>query len=82
MKLRLLLGHATTKGPVFIARSEDGRFHVMWRHESLGSYISAAHAADDAGGGHVFTPSDGTDLGELAISRDLGDWLPAADFDQ
>lgn len=35
---------------------------------------------DDVAGGHTFTPSDGTDLGEMGISRDIGDWLPAGDL--
>lgn len=80
MKIALVLGHPSPKGPVFIGRSEDGRFHVIWKGESLGSYINAPQAIDDAAGGHTFSPSDGTDLGELGLSSDIGDWLPAADL--
>lgn len=80
MKLQLLIGHATRKGPIFIARSSDGRFHPVWKSESLGSYPSAAAAVDDVAGGHTYTPSDGTDLGALGISSDPGDWQPAGDL--
>lgn len=80
MQFRLLVGFLTRKGPVFIAQSTDGRFHPIWQDESLGSYPSAVAAIDDVAGGHTFTPSDGTDLGEMGISRDIGDWLPAGDL--
>lgn len=81
MKLKLLLAHATAKGPVFIAQDlEQGKFHIVWKGESLGAYINAPHAIDDAAGGHCWSPSDGTDLGELDISSDIGDWSPAAGF--
>lgn len=80
MKLHLLWGHNTALGPVFIARSDTGRFHPMWKGEQLGSYVNAAQAIDDVAGGHTFTPSDGTDLGALSISDDPGDWVPAAEL--
>lgn len=80
MQYRLLIGHPTRKGPVFIAQSSDGRFHPMWKGESLGSYHSAMAAIDDVAGGHTFSPSDGTDLGTLGISSDPGDWRPAAEL--
>lgn len=82
MKIALLLAHPTRLGPVFIGKSiGDGRFHIVWKGDSLGAYISAPQAIDDAAGGHCWSPSDGTDLGKLGISSDIGDWLPAADFD-
>lgn len=82
MEIKLLLGHATARGPVFIGVSRDRRYHIIWRGESLGSYESAVGAIDDAAGGHCFSPSDGTDLGELDISRDIGDWEPAVSLDR
>ena len=80
MEITLLLGHATPRGPVFIGRSSDGRFHVIWQSESLGSYACAEGAIGDAAGGHTFTPPDGTDLGKLGISGDIGDWVPAGEL--
>lgn len=77
---RLLWGHRTTKGTVFIGQTMDGRYHPVWRDESLGSYRDVAGAIGDVAGGHVFTPSDGTDMGALGISADPGDWLPARDL--
>lgn len=79
MRLRLLLQHRTARKPVFIARSQDGRFHVVYDGESLGSYASIAQAVDDAAGGHTFAPGDGTDLGSLGLSSDSGDWEPAGE---
>lgn len=77
---RLLIAHPTPRGPVFIAIGDDGRYHPVWKHQDLGSYPSAAAAVDDVAGGHTFSPSDGTDLGALGISSDIGDWQPAGDF--
>lgn len=74
MKLQPIAGHATRRGPVFICQTPDGRYHPVWQGESLGSYARAAQAIEDVAGGHVFTPSDGTDMGALEISADPGDW--------
>lgn len=79
-QIKLLIAHPTRKGPVFIGQSPDGRFHPVWKEEDLGSYHSAVAAIDDVSGGHTFTPSDGTDLGLLDISGDIGDWVPAGDW--
>lgn len=77
-QVTLLWGYPTRKGPVFIGQTPDGRFHPIWKDESLGSYHSAIAAIDDVAGGHTFSPSDGTDMGTLGISADPGDWVPAA----
>lgn len=79
-QIKLLWVHPTRKGPVFIGQTPDGRFHPIWKGESLGSYHSAIAAIDDVAGGHTFEPPDGTDLGELGISADPADWAPAASF--
>lgn len=78
--ITLLLGYPTAKGPVFIGRSTDGRYHPVWCGESLGSYANVAAAIDDVAGGHTFSPSDGTDMDSLGISADHGDWRPASEF--
>lgn len=75
--MKLIYGHKTPAGPVFIGQSPDGRFHPIWEDESLGSYHSAIAAMEDLSGGHTFTPSDGTDMGALGISADPGDWVAA-----
>lgn len=77
---RLIYGHKTILGPVFIGQSPDGRFHPIWQGESLGSYNNAAAAIDDVAGGHTFSPSDGPDLDSLEISSDAGDWVPATEL--
>jgi len=79
MQITLLLRHETSKGPVFIGQTPDGRFHVVYDDESLGSYQSPVAAIDDAAGGHTFSPSNGVDLGELGLSDSIEDWtrLPA-----
>ena len=50
------------------------RWHLYYGDEDLGSYHSPGAAADDAAGGHTFTPSDGTDLGRLGLPSDIGEW--------
>jgi len=72
--MQKILKHETQKEPVYIAKSSDGRFHVIYMNEALGSYQSPEMAIDDASGGHTFMPSDGTDLGSLNLSDDINDW--------
>ncbi len=79
MTITLLYGHPTAKGPVFIGQGSDGRYHPLWKGESLGPYPSATAAIDDVSGGHTYTPSDGCDMGSLGLSSDIADWLPAKD---
>ncbi len=64
----------TRKGPVSIVPEKSGRWQVVYQEQGLGSYPTPASASDDVAGGHTFTPSDGTDLGSLDISPDIGDW--------
>lgn len=73
--MQKILKHETQKDPVYIAKSSDGRFHVIYMNEALGSYQSAEMAIDDACGGHTFSPSNGTDLGSLNLSEDINDWI-------
>lgn len=76
MPVNLLLRFDTRKGPVYIAHNTSiQRFQILWKDEALGNYTTVAGAVGDVAGGHVFTPSDGADLGELGISADPLDWL-------
>ena len=75
--LRYLLGHPTRKGPVFIAQSPSGRFHVVWRGEIIDSAHDVVAAVDNVALGAVPFASDGTDFSTLDISHDIGDWVPA-----
>lgn len=63
----------TVRGPVYIL-PQQGRWAIVYDDENLGSYHSPQAAADDAAGGHTSTPSNGTDLADLAIPDDLGEW--------
>ena len=56
----------------------DGRYVVIYNNEELGSYATAAGAADDVSGGHTFLPSNGVDLGSLGIPANLAEWAGAA----
>jgi hypothetical protein len=61
-------------GPFYIAQSQDGRFHPVFRDEDLGSYHSPASAADDLAGGHTFSVPGGYDTSDLGIPYDIGEW--------
>lgn len=80
MRITLLVGYQTRKGPVFIGQSTDGRFHPIWKDESLGSYHSLIGAVESISMGHVFSPSDGTDLAAMEIPSDPQYWLPAGEL--
>jgi hypothetical protein len=73
--LRKIYWWNTSIGPFFIAEHE-GRFEVMYDDESLGSYATAAQAAEDVAGGHTFSISSGIDTATLGIPEDVGDWRP------
>jgi hypothetical protein len=71
--MRKLFKCDTKVGPFYIAES-NRRFHPLFEEESLGSYASAAQAADDLAGGHTFTPANGVDTSTLGIPSDLAAW--------
>ena len=64
--------HPSSRGRIEIVRYSTG-WNVIFKGEELGTYSSPDHAADDVGGGHTYSPSDGTDFELLSISRDLAD---------
>lgn len=66
--------YPTPYGPVTLSPEANGRYKVLYKEENLGSYPSAAAAADDVAGGHTYSPADGVDFSDLNISADLGDW--------
>jgi hypothetical protein len=63
----------TRIGPFYIAELE-GRFHPLYRDESLGSYARPEQAAEDLAGGHTFSIPGGIDTATLGIPRDLNEW--------
>lgn len=73
--MRVICHFKTPKGVVSIVQSQN-RFRLYFEDEYLGSYNSPQHAVDDAAGGHTFTPSCGSDLGDLGVPDDLSDWTP------
>jgi hypothetical protein len=71
----------TLRGFIYQTRRESAtiipqgvRWSIIYQNENLGSYHSPEAAADDASGGHTFSPSNGVDLGQPGISADIGDW--------
>ncbi len=67
----------TRRGPVYIVphQTPSGvRFQIVYNDEGLGSYATPRQAADDAAGGHTFSPSNGVDLGSLGIPDNIGEW--------
>lgn len=64
----------STKVGIFSIVPKAGRWHAMFRGESLGSYFSPQQAADDLAGGHTFTPPGGFDTSKLGIPADISEW--------
>lgn len=65
----------TSKGVASIwLNLANGRFHVFFGEEDLGSYINPIQAADDIAGGHTSSPSSGIDTSTLNIPYDLAEW--------
>ena len=71
--MRKLYVHKTAIGAFYIAE-QDGRFHPLFRNESLGSYATSQQAVDDLAGGHTLNPIDGLDTASLGIPNLLQQW--------
>lgn len=76
--MRKLYVYHTEIGPFYIAELQ-GRFHVLYREESLGSYTTPSSAADDVAGGHTFSIRGGVNTATLGIPRDLNRWQRLSD---
>ena len=72
--MQVLLKHETDRGCVCIARAPDGRFHVLWGDDSLGSADSLAGALVRASAGPLKKARDGTDVVSLGLGRDPSRW--------
>jgi len=71
--MRKLYSWKTRVGAFYIAEHER-RCHVLFKNDSLGSYISPAQALDDLVGGHTFSAGHGIDTSELEIPDELSEW--------
>lgn len=63
----------TEAGPIYIV-PKNGRFVLFFEGVDLDGFATPNQAAEDASGGHTFTPPSGIDLGSLGIPEDLSDW--------
>ena len=64
--------YRTSKG-IFAIEQRDGRWHVIFDGESLGSYVRPEQASEDLAGGATFWPA-GFNPGELGIPEELSEW--------
>ena len=71
--MRKLYRYNTSAGPFYVSEHK-GRFHPVFREESLGSYATAQQAVEDLAGGHTFSISGGIDPSSLGIPDQLEDW--------
>jgi hypothetical protein len=71
--MRKLYVHKTQVGAFYIAE-QDGKFHPLFRDESLGSYATSQEAVDDLTRGHILHSFDGLDTASLAIPMQLQGW--------
>ena len=72
--MEVLLRQEVDQGCVCIARAPDGRYHVLWGDDSLGSADSIAGALVRASAGPLKKARDGTDVVALGVSRDASRW--------
>ncbi len=71
--MRKLYVHKTAIGAFYIAE-HDGRFHPVFRDESLGSYATSQQAVDDLTAGHILNSLNGLDTASLEIPNRLQAW--------
>lgn len=70
----------TSHGHWAIARSDDGRWHPVFRGYDVGSYHSPEAALEDLVGGHTFTLRGGVDARSCGLPSELSGWT--AQFSQ
>jgi hypothetical protein len=71
--MRKLYVFETSAGAFYIAEHK-GRFHPIFREESLGSYATPQQAAEDLAGGHTFSLPGGIEPSDLGIPDELEGW--------
>ena len=73
--MKVILHQLTEAGAVAIGRAVNGRFHIVWRGESLATADTLGKALQRASSGPLKRHSDGTDLSALRISSASADWF-------
>ena len=71
--MRKLYVFETSAGAFYIGENK-GRFHPIFREESLGSYATPQQAAEDLAGGHTFSLPGGIEPSDLGIPDALDGW--------
>lgn len=74
--MKLLYKFETKVGVFYIGQSPDGRFHPIYKDESLGSYAHPWQAAEDLAGGHTFSVTGIGDTAALGIPPHHSEWEP------
>jgi hypothetical protein len=72
--LKKLYVFRSKAGPFYVSKSDDGRFHVVFREQSLGSYPAPLAAANDIGGRDTLTLPGGMNPVALGVPRDISKW--------
>lgn len=73
--MKLLLAQPIGSGQIGIGWTSDGRYHIVWHDQRLGSSPSLEAAIAKARSGPLKTASDGTDIQALGISSQREDWF-------
>jgi len=71
--MRKLYVHKTAVGAFYIAE-QDGKFHPLFRDQSLGNFATSQEAVDDLTRGRVLNSADGIDTASLSIPTRLQGW--------
>ena len=71
--MQKLYVHKTAAGAFYIAE-QDGRFHSLFRNESLGSHATSQQAVDDLTGCHTLRSLGSLDTASLGIPLRVQEW--------
>jgi hypothetical protein len=75
--MRELYVHKTQVGAFYIAE-QDGRFHSLFRNETLGSYATMQQAVDQLTAGHIINSFGDLDTSTLALPKRVQEWARLA----
>jgi hypothetical protein len=77
--MKLLLSYNTKAGTFYIGQSDDGRFHLIYNGEKLGSYADARQATEDLATNSTDSVLHSVtgkvlDTSQLGIPEDPSEW--------
>ena len=74
VSMKVFLSRWTDSGPISIATSGDGRYHLVWRNQSIAHESTVQAVMARASHGPLHWPLDDTPIRPFGLLRRWADW--------